>query len=65
MSWIVLLGPQRLRPKLADVVRQMNVSGQIAAVTAGWEEREQEDDELAEHLGGRTVNLELYRRGEE
>ena len=43
----------------------MNVSGQIAAVTAGWEEREQEDDELAEHLGGRTVNLELYRRGEE
>jgi hypothetical protein len=41
------------------------VSGRIAAVTAGWKEREQEDDELAEHLGGRTVNLELNRRAEE
>ena len=43
----------------------MGISGRIAAVTAGWEDREQEDDELAEHLGHRTVNLELYRRGEE
>lgn len=65
MSWIVLLGPQRLRPLLADVVDQMGITGTIAAVTAGWEEREREDDELAAHLGGRTVNLELNRRAEE
>lgn len=56
------MGPQRLRTTLAGVVDQMGVTGPIAAVTAGWEEREREDDELAAHLGGRTVNLELNRR---
>ena len=43
----------------------LGIEGPIAAVTAGWQDREAEDDELREHLGGRTVNLELYRRAEE
>ncbi len=37
----------------------------MAAVTAGWQDREGEDAELREHLGGRVVNLKLYRRAEE
>lgn len=59
---VVLLGPQRLQPTLDKVVDSLGVAGRIAAVTAGWEERESEDDELRDHLGGRTINLKLFER---
>lgn len=61
-----LLGPQRLKPTLAEAARALGVDehAPIATVTAGWQEREREDRELHEHLGGRTVNLELYARAE-
>jgi len=65
---VVLLGPQRRAPTLHDVVEttapEALRGGLIAVITAGWEERELEDRELAEHLRDRTVNLELYRRVE-
>lgn len=61
----MLLGPQRLRPMLTEIVAELGLDGPIAAVTAGWEERESEDDELASHLPGKTLNLRLYHRGEE
>ena len=41
------------------------VEGDFAAVTAGWEEREDEIDELRAHLDRRVVNLRLYARAEE
>jgi hypothetical protein len=62
---VVLLGPQRLEPTLKDAVDSLGIRGRIAAVTAGWEERESEDHELSAHLGGRTVNLNLYARSED
>jgi hypothetical protein len=62
---ITLLGPQRLTPTLANAVRAAGVLGDVAVVTAGWQEREEEVDELREHLGGRVVNLRLYHRAEE
>lgn len=62
---VVLLGPQRLEPTLKDAVEALGIRGRIAAVTAGWEEREGEDQELSAHLGGRTVNLHLYGRSED
>ncbi len=62
---LILLGPQRLRPTLAAAVETLGVQGRVATVTAGWEEREGEDAELDEHLGGRTVNLGLFPRAEE
>ena len=65
MAVIIVLGPQRLRPILGRVVADQGIDGRIAAITAGWQEREAEDDELAEHLSGRTVNLRLYRRAEQ
>ncbi len=65
MAKIVLLGPQRPQPTLHEAVESQGLSGSIAAVTAGWEEREHEDDELAAHLGESTTNLELYRRSRE
>ena len=65
MPPIVLLGPQRLQRTLGTVVLATGVEGDFAAVTAGWEEREDEIDELRAHLDRRVVNLRLYARAEE
>ena len=62
---VVLLGPQRFDPSLRESVTKLGVAGRIAVITAGWQEREAEDEELSEHLGGRTVNLRLHHRAEE
>jgi hypothetical protein len=59
---VVLLGPQR-RPTLDSVVRSLGLPGPFATVTAGWREREPDVGELVSLLGGRAVNLGLYRRG--
>ena len=64
-SPILLLGPQRHRPTLKAAVDSLGLKGDLCAITAGWEEREGEDDELRKHLGGRMVNLEVYRRVED
>lgn len=61
---VTILGPQRLRPNLMEAVRERGITGRIATITAGWQEREDEDRELHEHLEGRTVNLRLYHRAE-
>ena len=53
----ILLGPQR-RPTLGS----LGLPGPFATVTAGWQERETDDGELRQLLGGQAVNLELYRR---
>ena len=62
MTTLTLLGPQRLRPTLAAALDRLGVSGQIAAVTAGWQEREAELDEMREHLGRPVIDLALHRR---
>lgn len=64
-SAVVLLGAQRFEPTLGAAVAELGVTGRIATITAGWQERESEDEELAAHLGRRTVNLRLHARGEE
>ncbi len=58
---VTLLGPQR-RPTLDAVVRSAGIEGQIATITAGWQEREPDDAELSALLGARDVNLLLYGR---
>jgi hypothetical protein len=58
---IVLLGPQR-RPSVQHVVRELGLHTPPAAINAGWRERETDDDELREQLGGRIVNLALHTR---
>jgi hypothetical protein len=62
---VVLLGAQRFDPSLGAAVSELGVAGRIATITAGWQEREPEDEELSAHLGGRTVNLRLHARGDE
>jgi hypothetical protein len=62
---VVLLGAQRFEPSLGAAVTELGVKGKIATITAGWQEREAEDDDLDEHLGGRAINLLLHERGED
>jgi hypothetical protein len=57
---VILLGPQR-RPTLDAVVRSLP-GEPVAVISAGWREREPDDAELSRVLGGRDVNLRLYRR---
>jgi hypothetical protein len=58
---VTVLGPQR-RPTLDQVARTLDADAQVAVVTAGWQERESDDEELGKLLNGRGVNLELHRR---
>ncbi len=66
---VILLGPQRLQPILkhavADVDALVGGRGRLAVVTAGWEERELEIQELDAHVGGRATNLEIFHRVED
>jgi len=65
MPSLSLLGPQRFTPTLGEAVTRAGITGRLASVTAGWQEREAEDLELHEHLGERTENLMLYARSED
>ena len=62
MSTLTLLGPQRMRPTLAATLDRLSVTGQVAVVTAGWQEREGEIDEMREHMDRPVVDLRLHRR---
>ncbi len=62
---VVLLGAQRFDPTVKAAAAELGVEGPISTVTAGWQEREGEDQELHEHLGKRTVNLRLHQRAED
>lgn len=68
---VTLLGPQRPRDgssregeQLRDLLRADGVSGRVALVTAGWQERESEDGPLVETLGVPCINLRLHERSE-
>ena len=67
---IILLGPQREQPGVAKAVADLGVLGPLAVVTAGWEERELEDDELTRALerpreSNQAINLSLFPRADE
>ena len=70
---IILLGPQRQQPGVGKAVADLGILGPLAVVTAGWEERELEDDELIRELEGplqpggshQTINLSLFPRADE
>ncbi len=71
----MLLGPQRPTPIVGDAVAMLEVdrvhgdgrigsTRRIAAITAGWQEREAEDQDMSAAFGNRTINLMLHARGE-
>jgi hypothetical protein len=65
MNRITLLGPQRHTPTVSATLDHLEVEGTIAVVTAGWQEREAEVDELQEHVRRPVVNLRLHERAED
>lgn len=78
---VALLGPQpHLRPPtpgtaaepelgersaLPEVLAALGVEGRVAVVTAGWQEREGEDEAIRGALGREVVNLRLHARAEQ
>lgn len=62
---VVLMGAQRFNPTLREAVEELGVIGRIATITAGWQEREDDDADLREHLEGRAINLALHARAED
>jgi hypothetical protein len=67
LSSAILLGPQRLAPILRPAVETLVPARDqrpLAVVTAGWEERESEDQELRDHVQRPVVNLEVWARVE-
>ena len=59
---VTLLGPQRRTTAARAAVTELIPAGTVATVNAGWRERGWADTELGEVLGGRMINLQLYRR---
>ena len=64
MSRLILLGPQRHCVTVGKAVKSLRINGPIATITAGWQEREAEVEELDTYLGQTSVNLLLHKRTE-
>lgn len=64
MAFITLLGPQLNTPDAAQALREAGITGPVALVTAGYQERETQEGLLGE-LGVKTVNLTLHARSED
>jgi hypothetical protein len=64
MSVCALLGPQHPAPRLRECLNALGAGPPYVSITAGWQEREGEIDELAAHVGAPVVDLRLYARAE-
>ncbi|MEZ6013472.1 MAG: hypothetical protein R3F49_00025, partial [Planctomycetota bacterium] len=63
---LALLGPQVHVRTVPEIVREFGLAdAPVATITAGWEERERDDADLDQDLGGRTRNLGLFPRAED
>ncbi len=65
MRRVVLLGPQRFEPTLSATLDSLGCGEPLAVVSAGWQEREEETEELGAHVERELVNLRLYHRTDE
>lgn len=61
---IALLGPQRGHPDVSTALRDLGAVGDVAIITAGWQEWEDDDARLRASLGDGVHNLQLYGRAE-
>jgi hypothetical protein len=65
MPPLTLFGPQRLEPSLRAEFDYRGIEGTVAVITAGWQEREAENEELQEHLGRKVIDLHLHSRADQ
>jgi hypothetical protein len=64
MQDFLALGPQFRAPNLRDALAHARLPGPVAAITAGWQEREGELEALEQHLAAPVRDLRLYERAE-
>ena len=64
MPDFMILGPQYRTPTLRAALERAALRGPVAAVTAGWQEREGELEALEQHLAAPVRDLRLYERAE-
>ncbi len=64
MSTLTLLGPQYRAPNLRAVLAAQGLQGPFVSISAGWQEREGELDELRSHLDAEVHDLRIYERSE-
>jgi hypothetical protein len=63
---VTLVGPQPAgSEQVARILAQRGIKRPVALVTAGWQERESEDEALIASFGVPAVNLRLHARSEE
>lgn len=65
MPSVTFLGPQYRVPVLRSVLAQLGIRGPLVSITAGWQEREGEIDELSAHVDRPVTDLALYARTEQ
>ena len=65
MKPVILLGPQHVVPTAGRILRELRIGERVALVTAGWQERESDDQALIAELGVPAVNLTLHARSED
>ena len=65
MPSVTLLGPQVREPNLSAVLRTLRLPGPFVSISAGWQEREGEVDELRTHIESEVQDLRIYQRTEE
>ncbi|HXQ63830.1 MAG TPA: Type 1 glutamine amidotransferase-like domain-containing protein [Steroidobacteraceae bacterium] len=64
MSDHAFLGPQYRRPHLRECLESLGIIGPLVSITAGWQEREGEIEELRAHVAMPVSDLGLYARAE-
>lgn len=58
----MLLGHQRHDPVVRKALDHLQIEGKVAMITAGWQEREAQDQELRQEIGHSSTNLRIYER---
>ncbi|MEM6639496.1 MAG: hypothetical protein AAF610_06305 [Pseudomonadota bacterium] len=65
MTQVVLLGPQRPEPTVGDAVRALTSDGEtVGVISAGWQEAENDLDDLSEIINRPLADLLVYARCE-
>lgn len=65
MTELILFGPQRPDPIVRPQLDRLEVGDTVVSITAGWQEREGEVEDMAAHFDRRVIDLELHRRSDD
>ena len=60
MPTVTLLGPQAHEPNLREALQLAHRQGPFVSISAGWQEREGEIEELRSHVGAAVQDLGIY-----